>query len=306
MDEKMNVLIVDDEPLNITVLMDLLKDDYRLVAATNGRQALERAVAHPQPDLILLDIMMPEIDGYEVCRLLMADEKTRRIPVVFISALGQIGDEAKGLELGAIDYITKPISPSILQARVKNHLQFKIYRDRLENLAMVDGLTGIANRRRLDDYLAAELNRARRNKSQLSVMMIDIDFFKLFNDNYGHVAGDECLKTVAAALSGAVHRPADLVARYGGEEFVCILPDSDAEKVFYLAEKMLDAVKAAGVRHEHSTVADVVSISLGCLTVDGSQNLASVQIIEEADKLLYRSKEGGRNLATVGFFEEQG
>lgn len=293
------ILLVDDEPTNIQVLHGILEaDGYDFVFATDGEEALTQAIQQ-NPDIVLLDVMMPKIDGYEVCRRLKDEPITADIPVIFITALNQMEDEERGLELGAIDYITKPLGPSIVRARVRNHLRLKAYRDRLENMAMFDGLTGIANRRRFDEFLEIEWKRAQRSKKPLSLLLMDIDFFKPFNDNYGHAAGDDCLKVVASTLSGALSRPADLIARYGGEEFVGVLPETDQQGASAVAEQLLEAVRGAKVPHEYSTAADVVTMSIGCLSVNGEDDLSSEELIEEADKLLYQAKEGGRNCVVI-------
>lgn len=293
------ILLVDDEPTNIQVLHGILEvDEYDFVFATDGEEALQHAIRQ-HPDIILLDVMMPDIDGYEVCRRLKDEPLTADIPVVFVTALNHMEDEKKGLDLGAIDYITKPISPSIVRARIRNHLQLKAYRDQLENIAMFDGLTGIANRRRFDAFLETEWKRAQRNHTPLSLVLMDIDFFKPFNDNYGHAAGDHCLKVIAKVLSEVLSRPADLVARYGGEEFVCVLPETDQKGASAVATALLKAVRGAQVPHEHSATADVVTVSIGCLSVNGDDNLSPDRLIEEADKLLYQAKKAGRNRVVV-------
>ena len=226
MAKKGRVLIVDDEKINCIVLISLL-EDYSTIIALNGEQAIQRALSDQPPDLILLDVNMPGLDGYEVCRLLKQNEKTKNIAIIFITVKATEAEEAKGLNLGAVDYISKPFSPAIVLARVANHMELKRQRDLLEHLHITDALTGIANRRRFDLSLAHEWKRVVRMKGCISLIMIDIDFFKQFNDNYGHAAGDECLKEVAVALDKACEREIDLLARYGGEEFVAVLPGTD-------------------------------------------------------------------------------
>jgi len=288
------ILIVDDTPANIEILGSILRAGYQILFATSGQDALE-LVAGQVPDLILLDVMMPEMDGYEVCRRLKADPRTRNVPVIFISSLSEEEDETRGLEVGAIDYISKPISAPIVKSRVRNHLELKRYRDMLENLSAMDGLTGIANRRRLDERLAQEWLRGRRNQSPLSVCMMDIDFFKPFNDRYGHAAGDNCLRRVALALASTVRRPPDFVARYGGEEFVCVLPDTDVNGAAVLADRLRDSVAALGIPHAASTVAGHVTISGGVAAVIPADDSSPAQLLEAADKLLYQAKKAGRN-----------
>ncbi|HEC14841.1 MAG TPA: PleD family two-component system response regulator [Rhodospirillales bacterium] len=296
---RQKVLIVDDEPINIEILSEILDADYDIYFATDGKTALEVATGE-NPDIILLDIMMPEMDGFDVCRRLKADPQTRDIPVVFVSAKNQVADETQGLEIGAIDYLTKPISPPIVKIRVKNHLELKRHRDSLRRLSTMDSLTGIANRRRFDEYLESEWNRAQRNKTTLSLILMDIDFFKSFNDNYGHGAGDDCLKRVAQCLAGTLVRPADLVARYGGEEFVCILPETPSDGAVKVAEDLLNDVRRLGIAHEYSDTAAYLTMSMGCMSVKPGGGSSPRKLAEAADKLLYEAKETGRNLVVSG------
>ena len=213
---KQQVLVVDNIPKNLQLLGNVLKSENIKVAfAQNGKQAIEYA-QNKLPDLILLDIMMPEMDGYEVCRQLKANSATMDIPIFFISALDDEKDEYFGFKVGGVDYITKPFKPRIVQVRVANYLRLKRKTVLLEKLSSIDGLTDIYNRRRFDDTLKQEWARVKRNQTSLSLIMIDIDFFKQFNDTYGHSAGDNCLRSVAESLKRSLQRPADFVARYGG------------------------------------------------------------------------------------------
>jgi PleD family two-component response regulator len=180
--ERSRILVVDDIPANIKTLNAILADDYNVIFATDWRKGLELA-EQKSPDIILLDIMMPDMDGYEICQRLKADVATREIPVIFITALDGEADEEKGLAIGAADYITKPFRPAIVRLRVANHLQLKLHRDRLESLTMTDGLTEIANRRRFDQHLDQEWRRCARMQTPLSAIMVDIDYFKAFNDS---------------------------------------------------------------------------------------------------------------------------
>lgn len=292
--DRATILVVDDSPMNIKILHEILQHDYRIVFATNGKDALDTA-AQSLPDLILLDIMMPEMDGYEVCRRLKADPRTQRIPVIFVTALADQDDEAKGLELGAIDYLTKPVNQAVVKARVRNHLELKKYQDFLKNLALLDGLTGIANRRHFDQTLEQEWKRAHRNAQPLAVLILDVDFFKLYNDRYGHGAGDDCLRRVAATLQRCLSRPADLAARYGGEEFVGLLPETDRKGAAKTAEKVRQAVADLAIGHADSQVADHVTISLGVACLIPDEEGSPAQLLEAADQALYRAKQGGRN-----------
>ncbi|GAK51646.1 response regulator receiver modulated diguanylate cyclase [Candidatus Moduliflexus flocculans] len=292
---KPTILIADDIPMNIKILGDALKADYSIRFATDGLKALEIARSFPLPDLILLDIMMPGMDGYDVCRTLKEDKETQSIPIIFITAMSQEEDETKGLELGAVDYITKPFSLPIVKARIKTHIELKRHRDMLERLSLLDGLTGIPNRRRFDECFDIEWKRAERLSSFLSVIMIDIDLFKQFNDFYGHQHGDDCLKLVAKTLAGSVKRASDCVARYGGEEFVGILPDTDIQGAIQVGDAMRQNVEALRMPHERSTVTDYVTISLGTATTIPTRGQSRFSLLEVADKNLYHAKADGRN-----------
>ncbi|WP_420812980.1 response regulator [Nitrincola schmidtii] len=292
--DKRSILIVDDIATNIQLLANLLSDDYTIQIANSAAKALQVARGNHPPDLILLDIVMPDMDGYEVCRQLKNDKATRRIPIIFISALDEVKDEMRGLDLGAVDFITKPFHPDVVKARVRNHMTLKVNTDLLESLSHIDGLTQIANRRQFDFILENEFKHAKRARSSLGLIMLDIDYFKPFNDHYGHGKGDDCLVKVAAALQKTINRPKDLLARYGGEEFAVILPDTDLESTRYIAEKMRLAVESLMIKHEFSDIASVITISLGgvaCIPNGDSPE----KILQVADKALYQAKEKGRN-----------
>lgn len=293
--QKRSVLIVDDMAANIRVLANLLKDEYLIQVANTGQKALGVVQTGNPPDLILLDIMMPDMDGYEVCRELKDNPATSHIPVIFVTAMDEVSEQKKGLDLGAVDYITKPYDADIVKARVRNHMSLKVKTDLLDKLSHIDGLTQIANRRNFDEALAREIKRAQRNGKPLGLIMLDIDYFKPFNDHYGHGRGDECLVKVAAALQQVVQRPGDLLARYGGEEFIVLLPETDIDGVRQVAEKMRAAVEAANVEHAYSQVADHVTISVGCYAQIISTTTAAETLLEQTDAALYRAKQRGRN-----------
>lgn len=292
--ERSRILIVDDIPDNVKSLNAILEDDYSISFATYWKKALEIA-GRTLPDLILLDILMPDMDGYEICRRLKSDPVTRDIPVVFITALDGEAEEEKGLSAGAADYITKPFHPAIVRLRVRNHLMLKLQRDRLAALTMTDGLTEIANRRRLDMHLDAEWRRCARTQSPLSAIMVDVDQFKAFNDHYGHAAGDECLKRVAQALDGVPNRPGDLVARTGGEEFVCLLPGTDAQGARVIAERLRVAVNDLKIPHACSTVDGTITISAGVGSIEPTRDGTPASLLKEADDRLYEAKKAGRD-----------
>jgi len=294
-EERFRVLIVDDETINIDVLVGLLGSHSITLVAKSGEQALKRLEREPLPDLILLDVVMPGLDGYEVCRRIKDDPRTKDIPVIFITGKGDERDEAQGFQVGAVDYITKPVNPVIGLARVNTHLELKRRGDILERLAGLDGLTGIANRRRFDEYCEAEWNRCRRHGHPMSLVMIDIDFFKPYNDRYGHAEGDRVLKSVAGALSRATPRPGDLATRYGGEEFACVLPETDLNGARHVADRILRGVHDLAIPHTASEAADHVTVSLGIACdvprLDGDPGA----LIRAADQALYKAKEQGRN-----------
>ena len=294
MNDPATILIVDDIPDNIRLLGAILQPNYQLLIANNGKEAITLA-QEKSPDLILLDVMMPEMNGYEVCQRLRDTPGTRDIPIIFVTAMDQIEDEVMGLEIGAIDYLTKPVHPLITRLRVKNQLELKRYRDHLLEMSRVDGLTGIANRRRLDEYLEQEWRRSTRGGSPLSLVMMDIDFFKRFNDHYGHQGGDECLQRVARCLQGCVVRSVDLIARYGGEEFACLLPETGHGGTELMGEKLRQAVTGLGIPHAKSSVVDIVTLSLGAATLVPEPGMASSELIKIADENLYAAKNQGRN-----------
>ena len=289
------ILIVDDVSTNVKILAETLSAVYRIKVASNGADALKIA-QREQPDLILLDVMMPDMDGFEVCRRLKKDTRTQKIPVIFATAMNSESDEELGLNLGAVDYITKPFVIAIAKARIRNHIRLKQQADLLESLSLLDALTEIPNRRRFDETLALEWKRAMRDATPLSLLMIDIDHFKQYNDHYGHGAGDVCLQKVAAELASGVARPGDLVARYGGEEFVVILPATDSEAARQIAERLRDRIEKLKLPHAYSDTEAVVTISVGAATQAGSSENATPQLLHDAaDKALYMAKNGGRN-----------
>ena len=294
MNKRPSILIVDDEVSNIEILSAVLEEDHDIYFATSGTEALEIART-TLPDLILLDVLMPGIDGYEVCAAIKADPLIADVPVIFTTALGDQEAEVKGLTLGAIDYITKPILPIVVRARVRNHLEMKRMRDELAEMAVTDALTGLGNRRRLEKSLNQETARLAHTGGQLSVIILDIDYFKKFNDLYGHTAGDRCLTMVAAALNRAVHHASDMTIRYGGEEFACVLPEVDHHEAIEIAHGIRDRVQALGIPHSGSEVSPFVSVSLGVATsacLPGSQPEAWIRA---ADEQLYVAKAAGRN-----------
>ena len=288
------VLVVDDEQLFLEFLSSVVEQEHSVLTANNGAQAIEIA-RKSNPDLILLDVEMPDLNGFDVLRSLKADPITADIPVVFVTATNSSSAEVEGLAIGAVDYITKPLVPVIVSARVNTQLELKAQRDFLRQLATLDGLTGIPNRRAFDEALAMEWRRSQRNETFLSLIFIDIDHFKLFNDSYGHLEGDDCLKRFSGALNKCLRRPGDLFARYGGEEFVCLMPDTDIDGAQGVAEKMQKAVKWLDLHHAASMNNALLTASFGLTATVASNNQNLSELIAQADSALYEAKKKGRD-----------
>jgi diguanylate cyclase (GGDEF)-like protein len=296
---KPKLLVVDDQPINIQVMYQAFGGDYQVFMATSGAQALTICKNNP-PDLILLDVVMPGMDGFEVCTRLKADEATRHIPVIFVTAHTDAAQETHGLNVGAVDFIAKPVNPDVVRARVKTQLTLKFQSDLLRQLVFLDGLSGVFNRRYFDQQLATEWSRAARNNSPLSLILLDVDFFKRFNDRYGHQAGDDALRTIAAKLKSCLRRPADLVARYGGEEFACILPETSHDDALSMAHELERKIREMQIPHEDSGVANVITISVGIATREQGAGGDAQGLIGLADNLLYQAKNTGRGKVCGG------
>jgi diguanylate cyclase (GGDEF)-like protein len=291
------LLIVDDDPSNIRLLASIFDENYEILFATSGFQALQIAVKE-QPDLILLDVMMPEMDGYEVCRLLKADLLTQAIPVIFVTAHSEVKDEILGLEVGAADYISKPFCPAIVKIRVRNQIELKHAREKLTRLVITDGLTDIANRRYFDEQLAHEWHRAHRMNQPLALAMIDVDWFKKYNDHYGHQAGDDCLRQVAMVLTHSAKRDSEFVARYGGEEFALILPTTQNETALIVLENVCRALSDLELPHALSEFGRV-TISAGVAVCVPNEHDSAEILVRHADEALYTAKHQGRNQAVL-------
>jgi diguanylate cyclase (GGDEF)-like protein len=318
-----NILIVDDTPENLTVLRQMLTEaGYRVRPALSGEIAL-KAVEVDVPDLILLDIMMPGMDGIEVCAKLKSDARTHDVPVLFISALIETEDKVRGFKAGGVDYIIKPFHAAEVLARVETHLALRNLQTKIQNqnlqlvdeieereraekalveanrklelLATIDGLTDIPNRRQYDLYLQQEWKRLTREQLPIAVILCDIDHFKLYNDEYGHVAGDKCLKQVAHGICRSVKRPADFVARYGGEEFVVIMPDTDIEGAIKVAEEIRKEIGTLKIPHVRSEAGRNVSLSMGVGSTLPGRTDGPEGFINEVDQFLYQAKEAGRD-----------
>jgi len=290
---KPKLLVVDDQPINIQVMHQIFAGEYQVFMATNGQQAIQLCKTNP-PDLVLLDIVMPQMDGYEVCRQLKADPITRDIPVIFVTAHTDTDQETLGLDLGAVDFITKPVVPAVVKARVRTHVTLKQQGDLLRKMVFLDGLLGVFNRRYFDQQLGIELARAHRSGAALSVLMIDVDYFKRYNDTYGHLAGDDCLRRVATAIRSALRRPADIVARYGGEEFSCILPETPLDHATAIASALEQDIRALNIVHASSDVAPVVTVSIGVCCKPAAVVGVAGELVDQADAQLYTAKKSGR------------
>jgi len=292
-----SILVVDDAPENVMLLGLILKDQGKVTTALSGREAIDIAL-EKQPDLILLDIQMPDLDGYDVIRVLKDDERTKHVPVIFVTGLSDESDEEKGLELGAIDYITKPYKPAVVLARVRNHLRLREYALRLEHLneqlellATTDPLTSAHNRRYFMTKLQDEMERVCRYNRPSSILMLDIDHFKKINDTYGHDVGDMVLIEMVKVLDNKI-RHLDTVARLGGEEFAILLPETNEAAAKLSAVRLLDAVRDITVNVGGEEVKFTVSI--GCAEFDCSSNGVE-NILKSADLALYEAKHSGRN-----------
>lgn len=291
MNDKAVILIVDDVSSNVQLIADVLKQDYELKVATNGIRALELAKLDPIPDLILLDVKMPQMDGYEVLTKLKKNSFTKEIPVIFITGSDTIEDEKKGFLLGAVDYITKPIQSPIVKARIKTHITIKKQRDELIYNAFHDQLTGLNNRHMLNEEGVRKFSRALRQEDELTVVILDIDFFKNVNDTYGHLAGDNILKAVSNVLK-TNKRNEDFSARFGGEEFIVILESCSAEDAKVKAEslrKQIEDLDTDGIK---------VTASFGIAELSKKYKTFE-SLLKDADEALYRAKESGRNRVEV-------
>jgi diguanylate cyclase (GGDEF)-like protein len=325
------VLVIDDSRLALAAMEGVLnKAGFKEIAtASSAHQALDMlGVNHPepdskpeafQPDLILLDIIMPDMDGIEACRIMHSHKLVQDVPILIVTAKDDMETLKEAFDAGAMDYLTKPIKEVELLARINSALHYKMEADRrkereqellemttelaaanqrLRLLSSQDGLTEIANRRLFDHTLEHEWRRATRTDSFISAVLLDIDFFKLFNDQYGHLAGDNCLKKVARSLDANLQRAGDLLARYGGEEFVVLLPNTDGKGARHIAEVLRSSVQELEIPHSESTVAEVVTVSLGGCTMQARPGKPMWDLINLADQALYQSKNSGRNQIT--------
>lgn len=285
------VLIIDDTVTNIGILTLCLNEQYDILSASNGEQGIKLAQQTDNLDLILLDIEMPGLNGYQVCERLQADPNTAAIPIIFVTGKLDVKDEEKGLGMGAMDYITKPIHPPIVIARARTQVTLKQQKEKLEKMALHDQLTDLYNRHFLLDAATKKVSEAVRHQYSLSVLMLDIDFFKSINDEHGHAAGDTVLKAVAKLLKNE-YRNEDIAARFGGEEFVVLLSHCDQTKAAMKANQLrekIEAMKPIGLK---------VTVSIGISELNNNET-SFVDLLDKADQALYQAKESGRNKVVV-------
>jgi diguanylate cyclase (GGDEF)-like protein len=299
------ILLVDDDAGVIQLLGGLLANVAALRFAANGKDAL-RLAHEVVPDLILLDAEMPGMSGFQLMQALKADAELADVPVIFITSHTEGGFEVSALEMGAVDFIAKPFRSSLVLARVRLHLRMKRMADGLRRDASVDSLTGVANRRMFDRSLAREWLLARRTGGSISLLSIDVDHFKSYNERYGRQQGDECLRQVAAALVSACRRPADMVARYDGQKFMMLLPQTARLGAEHIGRRVLDAVQALDIRHEESLPTGYVSVSVGIAfrderskQNDDSARCTADDLVLAANKALGSAKHAGRARAKL-------
>jgi diguanylate cyclase (GGDEF)-like protein len=288
------ILVVDDAMENIRILHAALQEEHEVLFAMDGARALEIARSQ-QPDLILLDAVMPGMDGHAVCKALQTSPETRDIPVVFVTALTAPEDETRALDAGAADFISKPVNAAVVRARVRTQLMVKRQRDALRALILTDALTGVANRRAFDERLDAEWRRCGRAGLPVALILVDIDHFKMYNDHYGHPAGDATLARFADAMRRTAARSQDLVARYGGEEFVILLPQLDGDGATGVAHRLMDELARMAIPHAASPTAPRLTASMGIACMVPGPDSAAAELVQMADALLYQAKADGRN-----------
>ncbi|ACH94659.1 response regulatory protein [Borrelia recurrentis A1] len=291
--EPQKLLLVDDTPTNLDLLLDILQNDYDIRVALNGFDALKQ-VEIDKPDLILLDVLLPDVSGYEVCRRLKNDPETRDISVIFISSRNSTDAQLEGFNVGGVDYILKPFNGRIINARIKTHLELKRLRDYFKNLSRIDGLTQIPNRRFFTDKFAKSWMQALEHQDNVIVGMLDIDYFKKYNDNYGHTNGDECLKLIAKSLNRIAIKYKIDVARYGGEEFILFSVNKSLEEMIKSVSFLIEDIRNLGIVHEYSDISHFVTVSIG-LAEQVPQDSNFTNIIKLADDKLYEAKISGRN-----------
>lgn len=287
------LLLVDDQPATLEALYQAFIADFQVQIATNGARAL--AICQDSaPDLMLLDATMPDMDGFEVCARLKANPASSDIPVIFVTGHNDTAQESRALQVGAVDCISRPINPALARARINSHLMLKLQTEAMYKLDFLDGLTGAFNQRYFDQQLSMELARSARNKSPLNLVLIEVDYFRQFNDCYGYQAGDDCLRQIAGTLKAGLRRPADLVARHGGNTFACLLPETDFDNAMALACELELRVRGRGFSHEKSDAATIVTISLGVAGRVGAAAVDTTGLLALANAQLSKAIQAGR------------
>ena len=294
MNKQQKVLIIDDEKTNLKILSGILKNEVEVILAKDGEIGFSKA-KELLPDLILLDVIMPNLSGFEVIEKLKNELVTCNIPVIFVTGVLDVQQEEKGLELGACDYIQKPFHVEILKARVRLHLRMAKQRDLLEKLANIDPLTSVANRRLYDQTFDLLWNKAIKQQNIFSLVVIDIDDFKKYNDFFGHAAGDRALERIATAIAENLSNPNDFLARYGGEEFVALLPNTLACDAIKNMNACLEAVENLNIYHDPSTEHEFLTISLGGVSYLPIVESCQDTLLKIADDMLFKAKSNGKN-----------
>ena len=287
------ILVIDDSPVQSGFLSSILADDYESTICHTAEEGLE-AAKEGGYSLILLDVIMPGMDGFALLQELKGTEITRHVPVILITSLSDVQYEERGLLLGAVDYITKPFKPVIVKARVNTHIQLYHYQMQFKERAMIDELTGVANRRRYEDESASRWREAIRFQIPFSICMFDIDKFKLYNDTFGHPAGDKVITAVAQTAASHFHRSTDLFARYGGEEFVAVFLGEQGASAFAFMKTVRQSVEDLHIPH-NSPVSPWVTISVGGVTLTPRRGDKLADNLKLADTMLYEAKRAGRN-----------
>lgn len=304
------ILLVDDDPTAILVLGGILKGLAEIRFATSGSSALDIA-REDIPDLVLLDIEMPDVSGLEVCAAMKSDPILRDVPVIFITGHSTAEDEIAGLAAGAVDFIAKPPLAPLVLARVRTHLRLKLLTDSLRHSAMADPVTGVGNRRQLESVLPKEWLRALREGSPIALLMIDVDYFKEYNDTYGHRAGDVCLRQIAQAITQITQGSADLLTRYGGDEFALVMPRTDADLAQEVGDDLVAGVAELGLPHSSSHISETVTVTIGVSAFEPLQTrtvthtdsdapptvIGPDDLLMAADRALYAAKNDGRSRA---------
>ena len=288
------ILIIEDGKVNQKVLVDTLQDTYTIYTAVSGKSAIKMAKKF-HPHLILLDIVLPDINGFDVLKQLKEDRTTKNIPVIFITGLDNDKDEEKGLTMGAVDYIRKPFNSFLVKARVDIHIQIAAQLLAIEKLSFFDALTDLPNRRKFDYHMEYEWQRAIRKKTLIGLLMMDLDSFKSYNDNYGHTQGDVMLKAVAEVLKSTLNRSTDMPCRWGGEEFAVLIPETTQEGLLLIAEKIRAEIEMLKVPNTLTNEVTKITVSIGAICVIPRQHELLAEFIGKADSLLYKAKKEGRN-----------